>query len=188
MEDKLQRLDEFSEYRGARRTHLLQFGLVIGGVAVGVGGWLAEKRIRAQLSQQRIVFPNHSDKEWESEEVRRVVGWRAGSQVHTGYDAAAYAEYIALHLTPVADGKTYADVSHELSADPSNADLLRQSNILFKGETLSALLMSVFGFWLIAAAARWAGSVVALASGASMILSVVRKSPSGVSNQVRVNK
>lgn len=90
----------------------------------------------------------------------------AGQKLTTGKQAECYAnEFIGLHLTSIAGGRTYAelgDVQTDLRArvaaaqksnDPSVADLQRQltevtgqRETVFKGETLKGLLLTSYGF------------------------------------------
>jgi hypothetical protein len=75
----------------------------------------------------------------------------AGQPMTTGSQARAYADhFIAVHLSEVADGKTYSEVSGEYLAscsDPTAAasdncqTLSTQKATLFQGETLRGLLL-----------------------------------------------
>ena len=71
----------------------------------------------------------------------------AGQQLTTGAQAEVYADhFIAVHVSGVAEGQTYAQVSSAALADPSNADLQAQKATLFQGETLRGLLLNAYAF------------------------------------------
>src|SRR5262249_7074343 len=71
----------------------------------------------------------------------------AGQQVDTGDKARVYAnDFIGIHLTKVANGQTYSQVSAASLADPKNATLSAQANTLFRGETLRGLLLYAWGW------------------------------------------
>ena len=69
----------------------------------------------------------------------------------TGAQAKAYSDMIAVHLSKVAGGKTYSEVSDAWiasNADPTKRDpaLGAQRQTLFMGETLRGLLLNVRGW------------------------------------------
>ena len=76
----------------------------------------------------------------------------AGEQLVTGKQAQCYADhYIAVHLSEVNNGKTYAQTSNELRALPDQTSAEAQSlkaktQTLFQGETLRGLLLTSYGF------------------------------------------
>jgi hypothetical protein len=92
----------------------------------------------------------------------------AGQLVDNGPKAKAYAnEFIGVHLSKVADGKTYSQVSAEAMKDPKNAKLQAEKQTLFQGETLRGLLLGDgYAYWTFgqiamwAAFTAWAGAVV----------------------------
>jgi hypothetical protein len=76
----------------------------------------------------------------------------AGTQTTTGKQAECYANhYIAVHLSEVNNGKTYAQTSGQLRAlpDQNSAEakaLSGKVDTLFRGETLRGLLLTSYGF------------------------------------------
>jgi hypothetical protein len=107
--------------------------------------------VHDQLVAQKISFPPASeikaggalDPAVFSQEIRNV----AGQQVDTGDKARIYAnDFIAVHLTKVANGLTYSQVSAEAQANPTNTAYANQANTLFKGETLRGLLLNAYGW------------------------------------------
>ena len=129
----------------ARRT-LLGFVVtrrvveVILTVILGVGGGLllfganfGLDMVHDQLSAQAIVFPAKGSAELTPAEFPGLQQY-AGQKVDNGAKAKAYAnEFIDKHLSAVADGKTYSQVSALAQANPTDAKLAGQVATLFKG-------------------------------------------------------
>jgi hypothetical protein len=93
----------------------------------------------------------------------------------------AYADhYIAVHLSEVADGRTYSEVSGEFltqCSDPKAAasadcqQLAGQKATLFQGETLRGLLLYGYAFATMGTVAGWAA--IAALAGAVVLLILV---------------
>jgi hypothetical protein len=107
--------------------------------------------VHDELVAQKIYFPPASeiktggalDPAVFPQEIRNY----AGQQVDTGDKARVYAnDFIAIHLSEVANGQTYSQVSAASLANPTNAALAAQANTLFKGETLRGLLLNAYGW------------------------------------------
>jgi hypothetical protein len=72
----------------------------------------------------------------------------AGQQMVTGQQAEAYADhFIAQHITNMAGGKTYAQLSAAALAQPNNTKLAGLVATVFKGETLRSMLLNAYGWW-----------------------------------------
>ena len=72
----------------------------------------------------------------------------AGQQLLTGQQAEAYADhFIAVHITDMSGGKTYAQLSAASLAQPNNAKLAGLVDTVFKGETLRSMLLNAYGWW-----------------------------------------
>ena len=72
----------------------------------------------------------------------------AGQQLLTGQQAEAYADhFIAVHITNIASGQTYSQLSAKAQAQPSNTALANTVNTVFKGETLRSMLLNAYGWW-----------------------------------------
>jgi hypothetical protein len=136
----------------------LALGMVAAGALALVGGEYARSVVHDQLTPQKITFP--ADKESGLfDDLKQY----AGQTVDDGTKAKAYAnQYINRHLAEVADGKTYAEVSALAMADPKDETLAGQKATLFQGETLRGLLLSVWGWSVVATVATIAGIVLIL--------------------------
>jgi hypothetical protein len=103
----------------------------------------------------------------------------AGQQMTTGSQARAYADhFIAVHLSEVADGKTYSEVSGAYLAscsEPAAAEtadcqtLSAQKATLFQGETLRGLLLYGAAFATIGTFALY-GAIVAFVAGVVLLV------------------
>ena len=72
----------------------------------------------------------------------------AGQQLVTGQQAEAYADhFIAQHITDMAGGKTYSQLSAAAMAQPTNTKLAGLVATVFKGETLRSMLLNAYGWW-----------------------------------------
>ena len=110
----------------------------------------AHDNVHNQLAAQQIYFPPASAlKPTENDPCLKTY---AGEQLVTGKQAQCYADhYIAVHLSEVNNGKTYAQTSNELRALPDQTSAEAQSlkaktQTLFQGETLRGLLLTSYGF------------------------------------------
>jgi len=143
--------------RGLRwRIFVLQIGLIgILGFVAGFAFWassFATSQVQTQLAAQKIVFPTADSKAITSLPAADAAAMKvyAGQTMTTGPQAQTYADhFIGVHLTEIAGGKTYAQVSAASLADPTNTKLAGQVATLFKGETLRGLLLNSYGWWQI---------------------------------------
>jgi hypothetical protein len=131
-------------------------GMIILGILAVVGGNYDKQVVRDQLTPQKVFFPPAG-----SAELLPGVKQYAGQQVVNGDQAHAYANnFIGVHLSKIAGGKTYSEVSTAARADPKNAALAEQKASLFQGETLRGLLLNAWGWSLVGTIATIAGFVL----------------------------
>lgn len=147
--------------------------LVIGGLA-----WWAysftTSNVRDELAAQKIYFPAEGSSALASSQIGPYLDKYAGQQLLTGPQARAFADhYIAVHLTEVAGGQTYSQVSAKSLANPSNAVLQGQAMTLFKGETLRGMLLNAYAFWTVGMVARIAALTCFVAAGCMAVLTVL---------------
>jgi hypothetical protein len=103
--------------------------MMVVGILALVGGSYDKQVVRDQLTPQKISFPPAG-----SPALLPGVKQYAGQQVVNGGQAKAYAnDFINVHLSKIAGGKTYAEVSSAAIADPKNAQLAEQKASLFQG-------------------------------------------------------
>lgn len=144
---------------------LAALGIVIVGIIAVVGGSYGKKVVHDQLVPQKIFFPASN-----SPALLPGVKQYAGQQLTTGSQAKAYAnDFINVHLSEVAGGQTYAQVSTAALAAPTNAKLAAEKATLFQGESLRGLLLNAWGWSLVGTIAALAGWVL-IALGAILFL------------------
>ncbi len=140
-------------------------GIMIVGVIAVVGGNYDKKVVHDQLVPQKIFFPASN-----SPELLPGVKQYAGQQLTTGSQAKAYANnFINVHLSKIAGGQTYAQISTAALAAPTNAKLAEEKATLFQGETLRGLLLNAWGWSLVGTIATLAGWIL-IALGAILFL------------------
>jgi hypothetical protein len=140
-------------------------GIVVVGVIALVGGNYAKNVVHDQLVPQKIFFPAAG-----SPELLPGVKQYAGQQLVNGSQAKAYAnDFINVHLSKIAGGQTYAQVSAAAIAAPTNTKLAEEKATLFQGETLRSILLSAWGWSLVGTIATLAGLLL-IVLGAILLL------------------
>jgi hypothetical protein len=140
-------------------------GLIVVGILALVGGGYDKQVVRGQLAPQKIFFPPAG-----SPAMLPGIKQYAGQQLLTGAQAKAYANgFIKVHLSEVAGGKTYAQVSTAALAAPKDPALAAQKATLFQGETLRGLLLGAWGWSMIGTIATLAG-IILIALGAVLLV------------------
>ena len=167
--------------RGLRlRIVVLQVGLI--GIFAFCAGFLfwgnsfVHGQFTDQLVAQKISFPAAGTASFSAKEYPTLQQY-AGQQVDNGPKAEAYANhYIGYHLTKVAAGKTYSQVSSAyLAGGGKDATLAAQRQTLFMGETLRGLLLNAYGWWQVGQYAFYAAiglTVAAVAVFLALVLEV----------------
>jgi hypothetical protein len=128
--------------------------LLVAGGLLTWGSAYVHNTVQGQLSAQQIFFPPKAafaapkaGGEITPGMIPSVSQY-AGQQMLTGQQAEAYADhFIAVHLSEIAGGKTYSQLSTEAQAQPKNLVLAGQVATVFKGTTLRSMLLSAYGWW-----------------------------------------
>lgn len=154
-------------------------GLVIAIVLLAVGGLLiwgqvfVNDQVHNQLAAQKIFFPPKGSPATAGPQFAAMRKY-AGQQLVTGAQAQTYANhFIAVHLSEVAGGKTYSQVSAAALADPTNATLKAEQTTLFQGTTLRGLLLNAYAFGQVATIAGITAIVCFVAAGVLGLLSAL---------------
>jgi hypothetical protein len=139
--------------------------------------------VHTQLAAQKIFFPPSNSPAIKAPEFAAMHQY-AGQQLTTGAQAETYADhFIANHLKVIGGGKTYAQISAESLASPTNTKLADTAATLFKGETLRGLLLNAYAFATmgmiagIAAIAAFIAAAVMLVLGGLGLMHARRTSP-----------
>jgi len=167
-----------------------RFTLVIAGFAaavlLGVAGGLliwgstyVHNTVQSQLAEQQIFFPPaaafaHPKAGTEiTPSMIPSVSQYAGEQMLTGQQAEAYADhFIAVHLSEIGGGKTYAQLSELSIAQPANTALANQVAVVFKGTTLRSMLLNAYGWWKVSQI-MYIASLIAFGLGGLVLLGSV---------------
>jgi hypothetical protein len=153
---------------------LLAAVLLIAGGLLMWGYSFANNSVHEQLAAQQIYFPKAGSEALASPEIGPYLNKYAGQQLTDGAQAQAYADhFIAVHLTEVAGGKTYAQVSSAALADPKNTELQGQANTLFKGEALRGLLLNAYAFWKVGQIALYAAIASFALAGITLLMTLL---------------
>src|SRR5215471_19578769 len=124
--------------------------LAIGGGLLLWGHSVISNDVHTQLAAQKIVFPPANSatiKELPAANAAAMSQY-GGQLMTTGAQAQTYADhFIAVHLSKIGGGKTYAQLSAASLAAPNNAALAGQVQAIFRGETLRSMLLNAYGFW-----------------------------------------
>ena len=149
-------------------------GLVLAVILLAAGGLMlwghsfVDSQVHNQLAAQKIVFPANNSPAIKAPEFAAMHQY-AGQLMTNGAQAEVYADhFIANHLTEIAGGQTYAQLSAKALANPNDAKLAGQVEAMFKGTTLRGLLLNAYAFWKMGEIALW-GAIVAFA-GAGLLL------------------
>ena len=146
-------------------TAVAAAGLMVVGILAIAGGSYDRQVVHDQLAPQKIFFPPAG-----SPALLPGVRQYAGQQLLTGDQAKAYANnFINVHLSKVAGGQTYSQVSAAAIAAPNNTKLAAEKATLFQGESLRGLLLGAWGWSMIGMIATLAG-VFLLVLGAVLLL------------------
>jgi len=141
-------------------------GIIVVGIMAMAGGSYAKQVVHDQLVPQKIFFPAAG-----SPELLPGVKQYAGQQLVDGAQAKAYANnFINVHLSKIAGGQTYAQVSTAALAAPTNTTLATEKATLFQGETLRGLLLGAWGWSVVGTIASLAGLILILLGGVLFLL------------------
>lgn len=158
-------------------TIFILLGTVVMLVLVAAGGlawWgssFAQTSVRNELSAQKVYFPPKGSPGLDPAEFPDLQQY-AGQLVDNGPKAKAYANgFIGRHLEKVAGGQTYSEVSAAAMKDPTNADLQKQKQTLFQGETLRGLLLGDgYSYWTFGQIAQYAAITFFVGAGVMALL------------------
>jgi len=165
------------------RVLVLQAGLI--GILVFCAGLLfwgnsfIHNQISTELTAQQIFFPPANSAAVTALPAADATAMDVygGQQLTTGDQAKVYANsFIGVHLSEVANGQTYSQMSAKAQANPTDTKIAGQVNTLFKGEMLRGTLLNAYGWWTIGTYALYAAiglGVAALAVLGAFALEIV---------------
>ncbi|HZQ28317.1 MAG TPA: hypothetical protein VFA94_11525 [Acidimicrobiales bacterium] len=151
---------------------ILALVLVIGGALLLWGSSFGTDMVKSQLSAEKIYFPAKGTTALDPKEFPDLQQY-AGQMVDNGPKAKAYANgFIKRHLSNVAAGKTYSEVSTLAQQNPTDTKLAAQAQTLFRGETLRGLLLYAWG-WSVVSRLAFYAALGAFLGFAVMVLVII---------------
>jgi hypothetical protein len=162
-----------------RNSHLAAIaGFALAAILFVAGGLLlwgstyVHNTVQGQLAAQQIYFPPKAAFALTPSMIPSVSQY-AGQQLLTGQQAEAYADhFIAVHVTNMTGGQTYAQLSSQALANPNDAKLAAQVATVFKGEALRSMLLNAFGWWKVSQITYIAALIAFGLGGLTLIASV----------------
>jgi hypothetical protein len=162
-------LDRVASFAGLSIVALL---LVAGSLLTWAHNFVGDQ-VRTQLAAQQIYFPDKGSAAIAAPQFAAMNKY-AGKQLTTGAQAETYADhFIDNHLKAIGGGKTYAQLSTEAQADPTNAKLAATVETMFKGETLRGLLLNAYAFGTMGMLAGIAAIVAFIGAAVMLLLSAL---------------
>lgn len=150
-------------------------GLVLAVVLLAAGGLMlwgssfVNSQVHNQLAAQKIVFPPNGSPAIKAPEFAAMHQY-AGQLMTTGAQAEVYADhFIANHLTEIAGGQTYAQLSGKALTQPKNLKLAGQVDAMFKGTALRGMLLNAYAFGKMGQLALY-GAIVSFAGAALLLI------------------
>ena len=165
-------------------------GLVLAILLLVAGGLLTwahhfvSSEVHSQLAAEKIFIPAAGSPALADPAVKPYLTQYGGQQLVTGAQAKAYADhFIAVHLTEMTGGQTYAQLSTKAQANPTDTKLAATVNTVFKGETLRGLLLNAYAFDTMGRIAGIAAIASFAGAGVMILLSLLglvhlRRTPS----------
>ena len=148
---------------------LLTLMLFVAGAGLLVGYTFTSNQVKSQLLEQKVFFPKVGEQDYQ-DLVKVHLTQYAGKQVLTGSEAQIFADdIIGVDTSAISGGKTYSQLSAASMADPSNASLASQVELVFRGDTLRGLLLNAYAFGFIGVIALYA-AIASFVLGLCMLL------------------
>jgi hypothetical protein len=145
--------------------------LIVSGLLLTWAHNFIGNEVRTQLAAQQIVFPANNSPAIKAPEFAAMHQY-AGQLMTTGAQAEVYADhFIANHLKVIGGGLTYSQLSAKAIAQPNNAKLAAQVQLMFRGTTLRSMLLNAYAFGTMGMIAGIAAIAAFIAAAVMLILS-----------------
>jgi hypothetical protein len=144
--------------------------LIVSGLLLTWAHNFIGNEVRTQLASQQIVFPANNSPAIKAPEFAAMHQY-AGQLMTTGAQAEVYADhFIANHLKVIGGGLTYSQLSAKAIAQPTNAKLAAQVQLMFRGTTLRSMLLNAYAFGTMGTIAGIAAIAAFIAAAVMLIL------------------
>jgi hypothetical protein len=144
--------------------------LIVSGLLLTWAHNFIGNEVRTQLAAQQIVFPASNSPAIKAPQFAAMHQY-AGQLMTTGAQAEVYADhFIANHLKVIGGGLTYSQLSAKAIAQPGNAKLAAQVQLMFRGTTLRSMLLNAYAFGTMATIAGFAAIAAFIAAAVMLLL------------------
>jgi hypothetical protein len=144
--------------------------LIVSGLLLTWAHNFIGNEVRTQLTAQQIVFPANNSPAIKAPQFAAMHQY-AGQLMTTGAQAEVYADhFIANHLKVIGGGLTYSQLSAKAIAQPGNAKLAAQVQLMFRGTTLRSMLLNAYAFGTMATIAGFAAIAAFIAAAVMLLL------------------
>lgn len=151
---------------------LLTVVFLVAGVGMLIGYQFTSSQVKSQLVEQKVYFPTKTQSDYR-DLVAAHETQLAGEEVLTGSQAQIFAnDIIGVDTAAISGGKTYAQISAASLADPSNAGLANQVQLVFRGDTLRGLLLNAYAFGFMGVIALYGAIGMFLAALIMLVLTL----------------
>jgi hypothetical protein len=152
---------------------LLTAVFLVAGVGLLVGYSFTSSQVKSQLVEQKVFFPLKGQMDYQDLVVANLTSY-AGQQVLTGSQAQIFADkIIAVDTLAISGGQPYATLSAASLADPKNAALANQVNLVFRGDTLRGLLLNAYAFGFMGIIALYGAIAMLIAALVMLIVTLL---------------
>ncbi|BCJ50188.1 hypothetical protein Asp14428_16630 [Actinoplanes sp. NBRC 14428] len=140
--------------------------LLVAGPTMIVQGLVGRRSVTRELTHQRITFP-------AGDGLPAGLSRYAGTAVHTGTQARAYADLIGAHVTAATGGRTYSEIADEwLAGGRADDRLARLRETAFMGQSLRGALLGAYQAWQVTVLVLAVGGVFTAMGAAFLALAV----------------
>lgn len=140
--------------------------LLLAGPTMIVQGLVGRRSVSRELAQQRISFP-------AGDGLPPGLHRYAGTPVHTGSQARAFADLIGVHVAKATGGRTYAEIADEwMAGGRTDERLARLRETAFMGQSLRGALLGAYQAWQITVLVLALGAVFTAMGAAFLALAV----------------
>ena len=119
------------------------------GLCLWKGGSTIVSKVNDDVKKEKIYFPEKGSPMFSAEMFPEVQKY-AGKQVVDGEMALAFAEdYLGKQLDMASGGKTLSEVTAQLAANPTSAELQQLYKVMFEGGVTKTIMSAdIYGSWM----------------------------------------
>ncbi|GID30357.1 hypothetical protein [Paractinoplanes brasiliensis] len=140
--------------------------LLLAGPTMIIQGLVGRRTVSRELAAQRISFPVEAN-------LPTGLLHYAGTPVHTGVQARAFSELIAVHVAKATGGRTYSEIADQwMAGDRDDERLNGLRETAFMGQSLRGALLGAYQAWQITLLVTAMGGAFTVMGAAFLALAV----------------